>query len=270
MPFSEATEIVKLWARQGLENIRFSGGEPTLYPGLYDLVALSRGLGIKRVAISTNGSADQKVYERLVYLGANDFSISLDACCAEDNLKMTGGVRGAWDTVVSNIRYLATKTYVTIGVVLTDQNVSKVNDIIAFAAKLGVQDIRIIPAAQEGDSLQHVQVDECLLAEFPILAYRIRNIQEGRPVRGLRAGDSTRCGLALDDMAVNKGLHFPCIIYMREGGAPIGKVGEGMREERSQWSQSHDTHKDPICSKNCLDVCIEYNNEFARFQKIWR
>lgn len=54
MPFSEATEIVKLWARQGLENIRFSGGEPTLYPGLYDLVALSLedyAPGIQRAAV---------------------------------------------------------------------------------------------------------------------------------------------------------------------------------------------------------------------------
>ena len=235
-----------------------------MYPGLYDLVAMSRDLGVERIAISTNGSADQKVYDRLLYCGVNDFSISLDACCAEDNFKMTGGVRGAWDKVVANIRYLSTKTYVTIGVVLTDQNVTKVNDIIAFAAGLGVQDIRIIPAAQDGDRLKDVHVDQALLAKFPILAYRIRNIQGGHPVRGLRACDSIRCGLVLDDMAVNKGLHYPCIIYLREGGAPIGKVGEGMREERLKWFQNTQTHKDPICSKNCLDVCVDYNNEFSR------
>jgi molybdenum cofactor biosynthesis enzyme MoaA len=213
----------------GLKNIRFSGGEPTLYPGIYDLVAMSRDLGIERIALSTNGSADQSVYDRLLHFGANDFSISLDACCAEDNFKMTGGVKDAWAKVTSNIRYLSGKTYVTIGVVLTDHNMDKVNGIIAFAAELGAQDIRIIPAAQDGDRLKNVEVDETLLAKFPILNYRIRNIREGRSVRGLCAGDSTRCGLVLDDMAVNGEYHYPCIIYLREGGQPIGKVGANMR-----------------------------------------
>lgn len=265
LPFATAAEVVRLWADQRLKNIRFSGGEPTLYPGIYDLVAMSRDLGIERIALSTNGSADQDVYDRLLHFGANDFSISLDACCAEDNFKMTGGVKDAWTKVTSNIRYLSTKTYVTIGVVLTDHNVDKVDGIIAFAAELGAQDIRIIPAAQDGDRLKNVEVDESLLTKFPILAYRIRNIREGRSVRGLCAGDSTRCGLVLDDMAVNGEYHYPCIIYLREGGHPIGKVGPNMRWARRMWYLKSQTHLDPICSKNCLDVCVDYNNRFTRF-----
>lgn len=64
-------------------------------------------------------------------------------------------------------------------------------------------------------------------------------------------------------MAVNQGLHYPCIIYMREGGKAIGKVGDNMRAERKAWYENHDTHCDPICKKNCLDVCTEYNTRFA-------
>ena len=31
-----------------------------------------------------------------------------------------------------------------------------------------------------------------------------------------------------------------------------------------QVCRTHDTKADPICSKNCLDVCVQYNDTFAR------
>ena len=81
-------------------------------------------------------------------------------------------------------------------------------------------------------------------------------------MRGLGPGDSHRCRLALDDSASAGGQHFPCVIYMRERGAPIGPVASGlaMRKARAEWVVNHDTHADPICRANCLDVCVDYNN----------
>ena len=32
------------------------------------------------------------------------------------------------------------------------------------------------------------------------------------------------------------------------------------KEDRQRYYESLDTHNDPICSKNCLDVCVQYNN----------
>ena len=264
MAFDDATRIVTMWAREGLRNIRFSGGEPTLWDGLGELVALARAQGIGRVALSTNGSADLGQYLALVARGVNDLSISLDACCAADGDKLAGMRRGAWERVVANIRALTPITYVTVGVVLTEDNAGKVDDIIRFAHGLGVADIRIIPAAQRGAEFGRVRVEGSILAAHPILAYRVVNINRGVPVRGIRWHDSHRCGLVLDDMAVTGGRHYPCIIYMREGGNAIGRVGDRMRRERAEWSKEHDTHTDPICRGNCLDVCVDYNNAFSR------
>lgn len=263
LPFDEAESIVRTWASQGLKNIRFSGGEPTLWPRLVELVTLTKSLGVERIAISTNGSASFHLYEALIAAGVNDFSVSLDACCAEDGDKMAGGVKGVWEIVVNNIRNLATRTYVTVGVVLTDENVDRVNDIIRYAHGLGVADIRIIPAAQDGERLKDVQVDPDLLAAHPILAYRIANMQRGESVRGITPADPNRCGLVVDDMAAMGKHHYPCIIYMRERGKPIGEIGPHMRDERKRWAETHDTHTDPICSSNCLDVCVDYNRRYA-------
>lgn len=262
MTFDDATAVVTDWSLDHLRNVRFSGGEPTLWSGLSSIVRLCRGLGMERIALSTNGSAQLDMYRELLDAGVNDLSISLDACCALDGDRMSGGVPGSWKRVVENICSLSSLTYVTVGVVLTEQNVAQTNGIVRLASECGVADIRIIPAAQNGRWLSNRIIDAEYTDRYPILRYRVNNLRAGRPVRGITSTDSRRCGLVLDDMAVTGDKHYPCIIYMREGGKPIGNVRGNMRQDRLEWFSVHDTHTDPICSSNCLDVCVDYNNRF--------
>lgn len=264
--FEQAVCALTFWAYYNLYAVRFSGGEPTLYENLPALVKMSVSGGIKHIAVSTNGSADRKVYENLIECGVNDFSVSLDACCAADGDKMAG-VMGYWDKVVENIRFLAQKVYTTVGVVLTDKNVASIHEIICFASNLGVKDIRIIPAAQDSDKLSGINVDETVLKKYPILKYRIDNIRKGRTVRGLTENDSPCCHLVRDDQAVSGEYHYPCIIYLREGGNPIGRVGGKMRKEREEWCYSHNVYQDEICRRNCLDVCRDYNNKVEMYKR---
>lgn len=252
-----------------IKNIRFSGGEPTMNPYINYMVAFARWRRINRVAVSTNGSADFQKYVDLVNLGANDFSISLDACCASDGDMMTGGVNGAWDKVVDNIKRLSAITYVTVGIVITEDNVEHVNDIVQFADTLGVSDIRVIPSAQYNVFLRALKsIDPKLYENRPILKYRVNNAIQGNHVRGLREKDTARCPLVLDDIAIKGDEHYPCIIYMREKGKPIGKLSDDaykIRYDRLVWFNTHNTHEDPICKANCLDVCIDYNNICSRY-----
>ena len=266
MTLEKAKSIVDLWAKDNLKNIRLSGGEPTVWIGLLDLVKYIKSKGIERIAISTNGYANLDLYKELIKAGVNDFSISLDACCSAFGDAMAGGINGAWDKVISNIKKISKLTYVTVGVVVTEETVGELKQTIEFASTLGVSDIRIISSAQYNTLLENAKtVDEDVYKQYPILKYRIENLINQRNVRGLQELDSHQCGLVLDDMAIVGNYHFPCIIYMREGGNPIGEVGENMRQERLEWSKNHDTHKDPICKQNCLDVCIDYNNKFLNF-----
>lgn len=259
MSFDEAKRTCDIWIREGLKNVRFSGGEPTLWPRLCDLVKHCRDGGVRRIAISTNGSAPLSIYDALLSSGVNDFSVSLDACCAECGDKMAGGRKGAWDRVVSGIRYLAKRSYTTVGMVFTDENVRSCVELVLFADSLGVSDIRVVPSAQFNRALEFLkELPSDVLARHPILRYRVEN---GGVVRGMRPKDCGKCRLALDDMAVAGGWHFPCIIYMREGGNPIGRVGNDIRSARSEWVEHHDSHADRICVSMCLDVCIEYNNK---------
>ena len=262
-----AESTVKLWMSQGLKNIRFSGGEPLLYPGLDTLVYKCSQGGINRIAISTNGSLPVSRYQRLLDMGVNDFSVSLDACCASTGDTMAGGIKGAWEKVIKTLEFLVKNTYVTVGVVLTEQNIPEMDNTVKLAHSIGVADIRLISSAQYNVMLQGVkEIPKAVVEVYPILKYRVNNILNGRHVRGMRESDSHRCALVLDDMAVVSNNHFPCIIYLREGGAPIGKVGPEMRKERLKWFKSHNSFQDPICQKNCLDICCDYNNKYRELR----
>ena len=110
-------------------------------------------------------------------------------------------------------------------------------------------------------------LDQKLLDKYPILKYRINHFKNGIDVRGIKDTDSNRCALVLDDSVIAGNFHFSCVINMREGGEPIGKVGPNMRKERSEWFENHNTYEDPICKKSCLDVCISYNNKYRDLHK---
>jgi molybdenum cofactor biosynthesis enzyme MoaA len=256
--------VLDYWIKRNLKSVRFSGGEPTYHPDIFKIIEYSKP--IENIAISSNGSRRRSVYEKLLTCGVNDFSISLDACCASDANVMSGK-SGYFDTIVSNIKFLSKETYVTVGIVFTDDRADKVCELVEFADSLGVSDIRIISAAQYNGSLYHLEkIKEKYLKKYPILKYRVTNLLNGRNVRGLTKQDSHKCYLVEDDYAIAGKWHFPCVIYMREGGEPIGEIGENMQSERIKWLKSHDTHKDKICVKNCLDCLVDYNNLANKFR----
>jgi hypothetical protein len=259
-----AAGVIVGWSKNGLRNIRFSGGEPTLHDGLSFLVALAKDVGIERIAISTNGSSSMDKYRRLIDLGVNDFSISLDDCTPEGMDAMTGRDH-QWKHLTHNTRELSRLVYVTAGMVFNRQNINRAVESVMFAAGLGVADIRVLSSAQFNQAIEALAgLPSDFLARFPVLEYRVNRLRSGMAVRGLRENDCGTCRLAWDDMAVAGDKHYPCIIYMREGGGAIGDIGPTMRQDRARWVDNHNSHQDPICKQNCLDVCVAYNNAAGR------
>lgn len=263
LTLSEIKNNIDFWCKDmPLENIRFSGGEPTLHKDIVEIISYAKYKKIKRIAVSSNGSNKTELYDNLISAGVNDFSISLDACCSDDGDLMSGGVKGSWNIVIKNIKHISSKCYTTVGVVLTPKNIDKTIDTIKLAHNLGVSDIRIITASRYNKPIPRLnEVPEYIKKAHPILSYRINHFAKGINVRGIKPTDSHKCAIVLDDSIIAGSYHFPCVIYMRESGQPIGKVNDNMREERYQYFKNHDTHKDMICKKNCLDVCIDHNNK---------
>lgn len=101
------------------------------------------------------------------------------------------------------------------------------------------------------------------------MRYRVGHFSSGINVRGITESDCPRCHLVKDDSVVvgndKEAWHFPCVIAMREGCKPIGKVGPNMRQERMDWFERHNSYKDDVCRGNCLDVCVQYNNRCEEY-----
>lgn len=254
MSFPLAQSWLNILGQHQLKNVRFSGGEPTLYPFLSQLIKGCVNLGVERIAISTNGTVPIYFYKKLIEQGVNDFSISLDSGCCATGEKMTGGIKGSWLKASQAIKELSRLAYVTVGIVFTEENVDEVSDTVNFIESLGPSDIRIIPSAQYNKGMELLCLKDTRL---PILKYRM---SRQTSIRGLENVDSGKCSLVLDDLAIYGAYHFPCVIYFREGGEPIGRIGDGFRIEREEWFKEHDSWKDVICRNNCLDVCKQYNN----------
>lgn len=260
LSLADAKFVLDLWASGNINNVRFSGGEPTLWPDLLELIKYTKAIeSIQHIAISTNGSSSLALYKELFKAGVNDFSISLDACCAA-TADMMAGTNSKFEHICHIIAELSKLTYVTVGVVLDDRNSNELTKIVKYASSLGVSDIRIIPSAQWNRKL-----DIDTESQYKILSYRTKNIRNNRHVRGITQSDCHKCHLVKDDMAILHGKHFPCIIYMREQGEPIGDVyGHTLPEvqkSRREWFERHDSFINPICKVNCLDVCVDYNNK---------
>ena len=61
-----AQYVLQLWIDEGLTNVRFSGGEPTMSPYLNPLIRGCKKSGVRRIAISTNGTQNVDYYKKLV------------------------------------------------------------------------------------------------------------------------------------------------------------------------------------------------------------
>jgi cyclic pyranopterin phosphate synthase len=71
--------ILRLHEQLGLETVRLTGGEPLLYPGLTDVVAGLRSMGIRRIRLTTNGFLLERKAAELKQAGLESINVSLDA-----------------------------------------------------------------------------------------------------------------------------------------------------------------------------------------------
>jgi cyclic pyranopterin phosphate synthase len=77
---AQIMRLVRLFARLGVEKIRFSGGEPLLRRGLLNLIRETSGIpGIAAVGITTNGLGLEPCLPDLIGAGLNRLNISLDS-----------------------------------------------------------------------------------------------------------------------------------------------------------------------------------------------
>lgn len=158
----------------GVAQVIFTGGEPTLYPGLVPLVQDAHRLGFV-VGLNTNGRrlADRRFADRLAQGGLDHVQITLEACRPATHNAMTGA--DAFDETVAGIRHACQAGLHTItNTTLTRANADQALEIVEFLHHLGLRTMAMNGMIHAGCGRRHPQsLDAGELAPL-LLAVRAR------------------------------------------------------------------------------------------------
>ena len=130
--------IDRVWD-QRIPHIVFTGGEPTIYPHLPELVAYAEQQGVI-TGLNTNGRklADPAFVQALVDAGLDHVQITLESHDPAIHDKMVAA-KGAWEETVAGVRnVLASPLYVMTNTTLLTHNSPTVKETLHFLGELGV------------------------------------------------------------------------------------------------------------------------------------
>lgn len=110
---------------------------------------------------------------------------------------------------------------------------------------------------------------------YPLLRLKLQTVFARdsiglEPTAACREGPSWRCYIPLTERTVDGVAYYPCSVYLREGGAPIGARSESADEQRSksaQWVRANDCRTDAICQRYCLHCTRVFNDATNRARR---
>lgn len=142
-----STDAAKMLIHQITEVSRplliLSGGEPLLREDIYEIIRYGTDRGL-RMSMGSNGMLiNEEVSQKLKEAGMWTVAISLDSSIPERHDEFRG-VRGCWEHAVNAISALRKNNiHVQVNSTITRQNYDEVDDIMALAEELGVENFHL-------------------------------------------------------------------------------------------------------------------------------
>lgn len=152
--------LIDLCAEGGVKKIVFLGGEPTLYPHLYEAISYCKRLLIK-VEITTNGVrlSDKTYLSGLISAGVNSIMVSIKGSNRNDFFHTTG--KDEFSSIVSALEHLS-NFHVTYGVslVLTSSLIDNLETLIPLLIKTKIKILVfsfLFKYGDDGDSIMYLE-----------------------------------------------------------------------------------------------------------------
>ncbi len=265
-----------------IDHVHFTGGEATLVKDLPDMVADAAERGIV-TSLTTNGTASPRFYRELVERGLREVRISCDTH-APERFDACVGRRGAYERVRASIRELTrlrdeegSPVHIIINMCVSRDNREELVDLVKASAALNPDDVKLIPLSQEskglgdfGERRRVVEALEAFLADmpenrFPLLRRKLNTVF-ARHTWGFDDLASERlmahCFVPLSERTVDATSYYPCPVYVREGGEPLGRLTERFSEQQEKtlaFVRGESCREDPICRTNCINCLKVFN-----------
>ena len=134
----EWLRVVDTLDELGLYVLSFTGGEPLLKPGIFDMIRYARSKGLY-ARLTSNGTLPQHLYEKLIVSGINSISISLDSV-EPDTQESLSQVKGSWEKAVDNLKFLLTnaspRQVVSVSAMVTPYNIHEIIPIVDLCSNV--------------------------------------------------------------------------------------------------------------------------------------
>jgi MoaA/NifB/PqqE/SkfB family radical SAM enzyme len=268
-----------------IRHLHLTGGEATLLKDLPAMVRMARDHGVGHISLTSNGTLPLTRFQALAEAGLDELRISIDAHDAALGARMTGR-SGLWAASAAHLASLASRdaasrrVFVIANTVLSAANRHDLAAIVRFLIGCGVDDVKLITSVDEKEVLgdfdgARAALDEieCLLGHypddaFPLLRRKLQTVFDPASI-GLGRIASTpdpdwRCYIPLTERTVDGMYYYPCSVYLREGGRPLGSNLESADEQRAKTAafvRDGQCLQDEICTKYCLHCTRAFNVE---------
>jgi MoaA/NifB/PqqE/SkfB family radical SAM enzyme len=146
LEFERIKKLIKEARDLGVRGVTFSGGEPFVYPKIWDLIDYTLSLGFD-LNITSNGLLISNFSEEQfdVLKRLKNIFISLESADAKTHNQLRGG-GDFFQKTVASIKKLAERNInVTIASVISNKNYLQIDDLIKFTKELGVREIVFQP-----------------------------------------------------------------------------------------------------------------------------
>jgi len=166
--------IDSLW-HIGIPHIIFTGGEPTLFPDLADLISHTENNG-QITGINTNGRKlkDKDYINKLIDAGLDHIQITIESHDQNIHDSMVG-CKGAFEETVSGIKNaVESDLYVMTNTTMLKPNISNIEDTLNFLSDLGVKTVGLNALIYSGRGLEvNTGIKE---TELPSLLHKVQDI----------------------------------------------------------------------------------------------
>jgi MoaA/NifB/PqqE/SkfB family radical SAM enzyme len=243
------SDVVTWCVRNGVDEITFLGGEPSLHPSFPEMVSLARDGGLI-VRVVTNGA---RRFQRLLENGEikpqslSRVAVSLDTL--DETVQDTLRGRGAWRDAMDTIRLLSQHE------ILFDINITGVRPalddidaLIDFADAEGCRRVNVHWPSRMGLGAQLAAEQIPDRGEWEKLVRRVADRAETRPdffveiERGILAEDDRLTGCALEDFSnlqiLPDGRAYRCgLLVDQVGMASLAMIGDQLRLARPRFGE---------------------------------
>ena len=161
--------------------------------------------------------------------------------------------------------------YLTINCMIYRENFHKILDMVKFIQNFKPDDFKLIPTTKFMSSLtdeQQIQIEQIIQREefknpqFVFFIYRLKHFSAMRGLKDEKYKD-IKCYICMDERNITPEEYYPCSIYFREGGQPIGLNKsddfETQGKKLFKFAKTHNIQNDPICSEFCCDIIRDFN-----------